>query len=61
LTDFPLDDALKAALANPECIAWMMENAHGSASWAWGEGGAMVYRFEDEAEAELFAERWLRK
>jgi hypothetical protein len=56
--DFPLDDRLRALLASDKVDAWLPENTSHGAAPAWGENGQLVYRFEDEDEAQRFCDRW---
>jgi hypothetical protein len=57
--DFPLDDRLRALLASEEVDAWLREETSHGAAPAWGQNGQLVYRFEDEDEAQRFRDRWL--
>jgi hypothetical protein len=57
--DFLLDDRLRALLASEEVDAWLREHTTHGAAPAWGHEGQLVYRFEDEDEAQRFCDRWL--
>jgi hypothetical protein len=47
-------------LAFKEVDAWLRENTSHGAAPAWGGNERLVYRFEDEDEAQRFCERWLK-
>ena len=59
MRDIALTDHLRAILADPACAEWMLANVKHGAAPAFGDDG-LCFRFEDDAEAERFRERWLR-
>jgi hypothetical protein len=58
-TDFPLTDELKAILADSQCAEWIVANVKHGCAPAFDDG-RMCFRFQDDADAQRFRERWLQ-
>jgi hypothetical protein len=46
-------------LASEAVHTWLREETSHGAAPAWGDDGKIIYRFEDENEAQRFRDRWL--
>jgi hypothetical protein len=57
--DFVLTEELKALLAREDVAAWMLANIKHGAAPDWSDAGQLVYRFEDDEEADRFKAIWL--
>jgi hypothetical protein len=56
--DFASTDELKTILADPECAEWIIANVKHGAAPDFVDG-KLCFRFDDDADAERFRDRWL--
>ena len=57
--DFRLDPSLMSLLMLQEVSDWLVEHCPNGAAPAFNPEMGLVYRIEDEQEAQAFKERWL--